>query len=272
MDERKDFKEVKNSGYREKYVTAKREAKRQVYIAKQGAQDKLFDNVACCEDEQLETFHLAKESMKDNKDVVGDSYMKDDCGKLALTLDKKETWKCHYERMMNVENECDQDESLTILVSLSIISKAIKDTKLRKATGPSGISAEMLKAPGDIGAICSVITCLVNQVIQEGTIPHDWCNSTIVSCFKGKDDALGRNNYKGIKLLDQVMKITERVFARLIRDRVQIDDMQFSFMPDRSTADAILLVRQLQETYLEKNKPLYLAFVDLEKAFDNVSR
>ena len=38
------------------------------------------------------------------------------------------------------------------------------------------------------------------------------------------------------------------------------------------TTDAIFIVRQLQEKYLAKNKNLYLAFVDLEKAFDRVPR
>ena len=34
----------------------------------------------------------------------------------------------------------------------------------------------------------------------------------------------------------------------------------------------IFLLRQLQEKYLGKRKNLYLAFVDLEKAFDRVPR
>ena len=34
--------------------------------------------------------------------------------------------------------------------------------------------------------------------------------------------------------------------------------------------DAIFVVRQLQEKYLTANKRLYIAFVDLEKAFDRV--
>ena len=36
--------------------------------------------------------------------------------------------------------------------------------------------------------------------------------------------------------------------------------------------DAIFIVRQLQEKYLAKNKELWMAFVDLEKAFDRVLR
>ena len=48
--------------------------------------------------------------------------------------------------------------------------------------------------------------------------------------------------------------------------------MQFGFVPGRGTTDAISIIRQLQEKYIIANKPLYFAFVDLEKAFDRVPR
>ena len=53
----------------------------------------------------------------------------------------------------------------------------------------------------------------------------------------------------------------------VIRQLVSIEDSQFGFVPDRGTTGAIFVVRQLQEKYLAANKRLYMAFVDLEKAF-----
>jgi len=48
--------------------------------------------------------------------------------------------------------------------------------------------------------------------------------------------------------------------------------MQFGFTPGGGTTDAICIVRHVQERFLEKKRDLWLAFVDLEKAFDKVPR
>ena len=117
-----------------------------------------------------------------------------------------------------------------------------------------------------------VFTDLINQIISEGQMPGEWQVSSIVNCFKGKGDALERGNYRGLKLLEQVMKILERIVDKLIREQVHINDMQFGFMKGRGTTDAIFIARQLQEKYIAKKKKLYFAFVDLEKAFDRVPR
>ena len=78
--------------------------------------------------------------------------------------------------------------------------------------------------------------------------------------------------YRGLKLLDQVMKVMEHTLATIIRTQVDIDAMQFGFMPGRGTTNAIFILRQVHEKYLGKHKDLYFAFVDLEKAFDRVPR
>ena len=142
--------------------------------------------------------------------------------------------------------------------------------KLGKATGPSNIVAEHLKASGEIGI--KLITDLANAMIRGEQAPQDWERSFIVNCYKGKGDALLRGNYRGLKLLDQGMKVRERIINTIIREQVNIDSMQFGFMEGRGTMDAIFILRQLQEKHINAGKNLYFAFVDLEKAFDQVPR
>ena len=94
----------------------------------------------------------------------------------------------------------------------------------------------------------------------------------MVNVYKGKGDTLACGSFRGIKLLEHTMKVLERVIEGRLRKIVKIDSMQFGFMSGRGTTDAIFIVRQLQEKYLAKSKDLWMAFVDLEKAFDRVPR
>ena len=210
---------------------------------------------------------------------MGEKPVKNDAGQLSLDEEaKKEAWREHYERLLNVEfpwNPEDLSEESPVEgpsepITLEMITKAINKMASGKAAGPSGIIAEMLKPVGEAGAV--EVRDLIEDIISEGCIPTDWQESFIVNLYKGKGDALNRGNYRGLKLIEQVMKVLERVVEGLVRQRVEIDEMQCGFMSGRGTTDAIFIVRQLQEKHLAANKPLYMAFVDLEKAFDRVPR
>ena len=117
------------------------------------------------------------------------------------------------------------------------------------------------------------MTDLCNCIIAvEGRIPTDWTKSTLVPFYKGKGDPLECELYRAIKLLEQGMKVMERVLEKRVRSQVKIDDMQFGFMPGKGTTDAIFIMRQMQEKHQAKKKELYYFYVDLEKAFDRVPR
>ena len=137
-----------------------------------------------------------------------------------------------------------------------------------KAAGVLGIVAEMLKASGEAGL--ELFVDLFNNIVKEEKVPSDWEMSVIINCFKGKGDAVERGNFRGLKLLDHLMKVFERVIEKYIREAINIDDMQFGFMPGKGTMDAIFITRIMQERSLAKKKDLYFAFVDLEKAFGRV--
>jgi len=102
-------------------------------------------------------------------------------------------------------------------------------------------------------------------------MPSEWGNSYTIPVFKGKGDAMLCGKYRGGRLLEHGMKLWEKILERRLRELIEIDENQFGFQQGKSTTDAILVVRHLQEKYGEKRK-LYHVFVDLEKAFDRVPR
>ena len=71
-----------------------------------------------------------------------------------------------------------------------------------------------------------------------------------------------------VKLLEHAMKIVERVLERRIRTLVNLNEMQFGFMPGKGTVVLIFIVRRMQKEYQKKDEKLYMYFVDMEKAFD----
>ena len=116
-------------------------------------------------------------------------------------------------------------------------------------------------------------------------MPYQWQTNVLVAIFKEKGDVRNCYSYRGVKLLEHAMKIVERGLERRIQELVNIDSMQFGFMPGRRTTDALFVVRRMQEKYRDKKKKLYCfvdierrkkkklcCFVDIERAFDRVPR
>ena len=58
---------------------------------------------------------------------------------------------------------------------------------------------------------------------------------------------------------------------KLYKKALDIDKMQYGFMPGRGAVDAVLVLRKLSEKFRDKKK-LFFIFVDLEKAFDLMQR
>ena len=265
---------MEGKGSRAAYNTAKRASNCAVHLTKSEAEKVALQKI---DPKSADIFHLAKQMRRDNQDVMGEKPVKNDAGQLSLDEEaKKAAWKEHYERLFNVEfpwNPEDLSEESPVEgpsepITLEMITKAISKMASGKAAGPSGIVAEMLKPVGEAGAI--EVHDLIEDIISEGCIPTSWQESYIVNLYKDKGDALNRGNYRGLKI-EQVMKVLECVVERLIRQRIEVDEMQCGFMSERGTTDAIFIVCQLQK-HLTANKPLYMAFIDLEKAVDHVLR
>ena len=92
-----------------------------------------------------DVYRLAKQMRHDNQDVMGEKPVKNDAGQLSLDKEsKKEAWKEHYERLLNVEfpwNPEDLSEESPVEgqsepTTLEMITKAITKMASGKAAGP----------------------------------------------------------------------------------------------------------------------------------------
>ena len=62
---------------------------------------------------------------------------------------------------------------------------------------------------------------------------------------KGKGDPWETANYRGLKIIDQILKIAEKFIEKLIRQQVDIDGMQFGFIPGFETINTIFTARKV---------------------------
>ena len=94
-----------------------------------------------------------------------------------------------------------------------------------------------------------------------------------MTIFK-KGDKADCGNYRGISLLAIAGKILAKVLLNRLLPIAEdfLPETQCGFRPTRGTTDMIFTIRLLQEKCREQHQPLYMAFFDLSKAFDSISR
>ena len=72
--------------------------------------------------------------------------------------------------------------------------------------------------------------------------------------------------------MSHTLKILERIIDGRLREEVEIGREQLGFVRGRGATDGIFCLRQVMEKYREKQRPLHMVFIDLEKAYDKVPR
>jgi len=66
------------------------------------------------------------------------------------------------------------------------------------------------------------------------------------------------------------MKLFTKIICCIISEQIPIMEEQQVFRQNRSTTDAIIIIRQIVEKSIEYEKPAYMCFIDLSKAFDRM--
>ena len=213
--------------------------------------------------------------------------VKDMNGQLIVESGKvRERWKEYFDGLLNVEDGREAEVlaiggrgDMPLLQQLNDrpigrgeIESAVKELSVGKAPGMDGIAPELVKYGGE--ALMLWLERVLGACFEESVVPRDFRDMCMVPCYKGKGDKHECNSYRGICLMSVVGKVYGRVLINRVRKgtEVAIGEEQGGFRKGRGCVDQIFVVRQMCEKFSAKGKEVYVAFMDLEKAYDRVDR
>ena len=207
--------------------------------------------------------------------------VKDKNRRVLMGADKQlSRWAEHFEELLNRPAPANAPDIPAAEEDLPIdcgkptreeIRKAIKQLKNGKAAGTDEIPAEALKVDPEM--LAEMLYGLFEKIWEEEEIPSEWKEGLLIKIPKKGDLGLC-SNYRGITLLSVPGKVLHRVILERLKGPVDLSlrDQQAGFRRGRSCTDQITTLQIIVEQSIEWNSPLYVNFVDYEKAFDSLDR
>ena len=231
----------------EKYKEAKKIAKRAVSVAKGRAYEDLYQRLGMKEGDK-DIYKMAKVRERKTRDFNQVKCIKDEMENILIKEDDiKHRWQEYFNKLFNGDNENttfhwddssdDTKKHFVRKIQESEVREALKTMKRGKAIGPDGIPIEVWRCLRDTAIIW--LTKLFNHIFQSNKMSEEWRRSILVPIYKNKGDIQSCTNYREIKLMSHTMKLCERVIEHRLRGITRVSMNQFSFMPRRSTMEAI---------------------------------
>jgi len=151
----------------------------------------------------------------------------------------------------------------------SEVAKALASINANKAPGSDQLPVELLQQGGE--STLEAMHKICHGIWETGEWPDDWVNSVFIPIPK-KGDLSKCGNYRTISLVSHASKVLLKVILSRIQKKTEeeLPDEQAGFRPNRGTRDQITNLRVLMAKMKEHNQPLYMCFIDFQKAFDSV--
>ena len=100
-------------------------------------------------------------------------------------------------------------------------------------------------------------------------MPQQWKDATI-KVLHTKKDGSDCGNYRGVALVSHAGKALLKIVAHRLSGLCEtggiLPEEQCGFRPGRSTVDMLFVMRRLQELGRQRETPLYMCFIDLQKS------
>ena len=148
--------------------------------------------------------------------------------------------------------------------------KLVKFLKGGKAPGPDTIHNEVLR----LGTTSSLFHHLFTSFIQLGYIPTAWKMATLRMLLKSDKLPSLTTSYRPIRVISSIMKLFERVIKQRLRSHLEnigfLNRHQSGFRRAKSADDHLFRLSQSIMASFNRREHVVAAFLDVEKAFDNV--
>jgi hypothetical protein len=170
-------------------------------------------------------------------------------------------------------NQNISNDLLNAPINYDEIRKGVYSAKDNKAVGLDNLPYEIFKQSTSIYILCS----LFNLFFQAGIMPSIWLKAIVKPLPKGSmTDARIPLQYRGICLLSTVNKLYTHVLNQRLSSFSEENGLfveeQNGFRKGRSCEEHIFSLSNIIEHQLNQNQHAYVAFIDMEKAFDKVNR
>ena len=158
-------------------------------------------------------------------------------------------------------------------VDAQTLIKLIKFLKRGKGPGPDSVHNEVLRL-GTTTSLFHHLARLFTSSIQLGYIPTAWKIATLRMLLKPDKLPSLTTSYRPISLISSIMKLFERVIEQRLRSHLEhigfINKHQSGFRKAKSTDYHLFRLSQFIMESFNRGEHVVAAFLDVEKAFDNV--
>ena len=197
--------------------------------------------------------------------------------KLAVDLVNNPGNHTRYEAIEQLQTEINQgvtnDDDLLAFdeINAQSLTYMVDDLNVEKASGIEDMRSTIIKDSmlGNIG----IWTTLMNICITTSVFPDILKIGTIIALPKS-GNLRSVLNWRPITLLPLIGKILEKVLHRQLMNHIDENGLmsksQYGFLPNKSTAMAILQLVNILYSARNKGEYVMAAFLDIRKAFDVV--
>ena len=195
--------------------------------------------------------------------------------KTLATPKQSQRWNAIYTSSVNddlvhIESICNLQHNPIKPASLAEIKKALKCLKNNKAADSFGLTSEhfILSSP----YIETSLLYIINNIFRQKKVPDILKEGLLTPVYK-KGDTSNPSNYRGISVTPILLKVLQLVLNNRHNLTLKHSQsrLQKGFTEKTSSMNAALVLTECISEAKSQKKPMYIAALDVQKAFDVVN-